>query len=58
MPNYNQYIQEKNTDKQIELMENEINRQVQNIKTYRYFIPNILKHEMETLFLLILIVLK
>lgn len=50
MPNYSQYMLEIDTNKRIELMEKEINTQVQNIQPYPFFIPNILKHEMETLF--------
>ncbi len=50
MPNYKQYMQIADKDKRIEAMEKEIQSQVQKIKSYSYFIPNLVKHEMETLF--------
>ncbi len=50
MPNYLEYIKISNTNERIEAMENEIKFQVDKVKNSRFFIPNILKHEMETLF--------
>lgn len=50
MPGYTQCIESNNsTDDKIACLENSLQEQVQRIKSYRFFIPYIQKHEMETL---------
>jgi hypothetical protein len=49
MPNYAECTRKMNVDERISCLESELNRQVQSIKPYKFFIPYIQKHEMETL---------
>jgi transposase len=49
LPNYTHCIKEIDVEKRIICMENALNQAVQSIKPYDLFIPNILRHEMETL---------
>ncbi len=49
LPNYANCIKEIDVEKRIICMENSLNQAVQVIKPYDFFIPNILRHEMETL---------
>ncbi len=49
LPNYTNCIKEKEVEKRIACMEQILSQEVNSIKEYRYFIPNIIRHEMETL---------
>ena len=49
LPNYLNCIKEINTEKRISCMEQSLINAVNLIKEYRFFIPNIVRHEMETL---------
>jgi hypothetical protein len=49
LPNYSNCIKEIDIEKRISCMEQSLWVTVQSIKKYPYFIPNILRHEMETL---------
>lgn len=49
MPNYTECMQEMSADERISCLEAELNKQVQSIKPFKFFIPYIQKHEMETL---------
>jgi hypothetical protein len=50
LPNYTNCIQETDVEKRISCMEQSLQQVVQTIApNYRYFIPHILRHEMETL---------
>lgn len=49
MPGYAQCMQLNSTDDKIACLEQSLQEQVQSIKPYRFFIPYIQKHEMETL---------
>jgi hypothetical protein len=49
LPNYEKCTQETDIEKRISCMEESLNNVVNEIKPYRFFIPNILRHEMETL---------
>ena len=49
MPGYARCMQLNSTDDKIACLEQSLQEQVQSIKPYRFFIPYIQKHEMETL---------
>jgi hypothetical protein len=49
MPNYAECMTQNTTDDKIKCMENSLQTVVKSIKQYRFFIPYIQKHEMETL---------
>ncbi len=49
LPNYTNCIKEKDVEKRISCMEESLTREVNSLKEYHYFIPNIVRHEMETL---------
>jgi Domain of unknown function (DUF4276) len=49
LPDYLNCIKEIDVEKRIVCMENSLNQAVQSIKAYDFFIPNIMRHEMETL---------
>jgi len=49
LPNYSNCIGEINVENRIFCMEQSLLSAVNSIKEYRYFIPNIIRHEMETL---------
>lgn len=49
IPNYTYCIREINVEDRISCMEQSLVNVVNSIKEYRYFIPNIVRHEMETL---------
>lgn len=49
MPGYARCMQLNSTDDKIACLEQSLQEQVQRIKSYRFFIPYIQKHEMETL---------
>lgn len=49
LPNYLNCIKEIDVEKRIVCMENSLNQAVQSIKNYDFFMPNIMRHEMETL---------
>lgn len=49
LPGYNECIQESNVEARIKKMEKMLNEAVQSIKSYRFFIPYIQRHEFETL---------
>ncbi len=49
LPNYLNCIKEIDVEKRIICMENSLNQAVQSIKAYDFFMPNIMRHEMETL---------
>jgi len=51
LPNYTHCINEINVEDRISCMEQSLVYVVNSIKEYRYFIPNIVRHEMETLLL-------
>jgi len=48
LPNYTNCIREINVENRIYCMEQSLVNIVNSIKEYRYFIPNIVRHEMET----------
>ncbi len=48
IPNYSNCIGENDIEKRISCMEQELKNEVNSIKKYRYFIPNIIRHELET----------
>ncbi|MDZ7879286.1 MAG: DUF4276 family protein [Saprospiraceae bacterium] len=50
LPNYSTCIQNIQVEQRIKCMEDNLVHIVNSIKPYRFFIPNILRHEMETLF--------
>jgi len=49
LPGYNECILEHDVEDRIALMESKLNDAVQSITQYRFFIPYIQRHEMETL---------
>lgn len=49
LPGYNNCISEMDIDIRLSKMESKLNESIQTIKPYRYFIPYIQRHEMETL---------
>ncbi len=49
LPNYTSCIREINVENRISCMEQSLTNAVNSIKEYRYFIANIVRHEMETL---------
>lgn len=49
LPNYRNCIKEKDIEKRISCMEQNLYNEVNSIKRYSYFVPNIIRHEMETL---------
>ncbi len=49
LPNYTNCIKELDIEKRIFCMEQSLTNAVNSIKEYRFFIPNIVRHEMETL---------
>ena len=50
LPNYTHCSQIRGVEQRICCMENSLTDAVNSVKPYRFFIPNILRHEMETLF--------
>ncbi len=49
LPNYTNCTKEQDVEERIDCMEQSLKKVVNSIKYYNYFIPNILRHEMETL---------
>lgn len=49
LPGYAEYSKEQNMGIRLKMMESNLNDYIQKIKPYRYFIPYIQRHEMETL---------
>ena len=49
LPGYAEYSKEQNVITRLNMMESNLNDYIQKIKPYRYFIPYIQRHEMETL---------
>lgn len=49
LPNYTNCVKETDIEKRIFCMEQSLVNAVNSVKEYRYFIPNIVRHEMETL---------
>ncbi len=49
LPNYTNCIKETDVEKRISCMEQSLSTVVNSIKKYPYFIPNIIRHEFETL---------
>lgn len=48
LPGYNECIKESDIEKRLSKMEEKLNDAVQSIKSYRFFIPYIQRHEFET----------